>query len=260
MMVTTNPTPLRDLSALGFRRRELVVVTGAGSGIGEATALMAGASGLAVAAWDVDAAAAERTAASIRHSGGMAIAAAVDVGEDRAVVAAWDTSQVLGPCRYLVNNAGPSVKTIGAFEQLLSLAVGSVERVTRTWLERHADAAAAVVNLASTAGNFHGAGTSPASQAFYPAAKAAIAGYTRFLATRYRGIPRANAVAPGFTLTPRTAASVDAPNIRDAMTRIPIGRPGTAEEIAAAILFLLSPAASYVNGVLLPVDGGWITA
>jgi NAD(P)-dependent dehydrogenase (short-subunit alcohol dehydrogenase family) len=115
-----------------------------------------------------------------------------------------------------------------------------------------------LVNLASVAGNFQGGGQTIA--AFYPAAKTGIAGYTRYLATKYGGKPRANAVAPGLTLTPRTIPFMQNPAIAETVERVPLGRPGYPEELAAAILFLLSPAASYINGVLLPVDGGWVVA
>ena len=126
--------------------------------------------------------------------------------------------------------------------------------MTTGWLEHCADVAASVVNLASIAGNFSGGGKT--IQPFYPAAKTAIVGYTRYLATRYDGQPRANAVAPGLTITPRTAPHINPASVAG----IPQGRAGFAEELAAVILFLLSPAASYVNGVVLPVDGGWSVA
>ena len=71
------------------------------------------------------------------------------------------------------------------------------------------------------------------------------------------GLPRANAVAPGVIITPRTEAFIDQPVISAQIAVIPAQRAGFPEEIASAILFLLSPAAAYINGVLLPVDGGW---
>jgi NAD(P)-dependent dehydrogenase (short-subunit alcohol dehydrogenase family) len=127
-----------------------------------------------------------------------------------------------------------------------------------SWLERHRAEAASVVSISSVAGNFQGGGQS--IQPFYPTAKGAIAAYTRHLATHYKGKPRANAVAPGFTITPRTEPYLDHPGMMENIARIPAGRAGYPEDIAAATLFLLSPAAAYVNGVLLPVDGGWIHA
>jgi 3-oxoacyl-[acyl-carrier protein] reductase len=111
-----------------------------------------------------------------------------------------------------------------------------------------------MVNIASVAGNFSGGGKTISP--FYPTAKTGIVGYTRWLATRHGGRPRANAVAPGVTLTPRTIPSLGEPSRAAVNATIPLGRLGFPEELASAILFLLSPAASYINGVLLPVDGG----
>jgi 3-oxoacyl-[acyl-carrier protein] reductase len=248
--------PQYDLRGLGFKSGEAIVVTGAGSGIGRATAVMAARSGLAVAVWDMDATGARETLAEIQAAGGKAVAATVNVGDDAEVARAWEASRTLGPCCYLVNNAGPGSSSTAPFYDNLMLAVGSVHRVTTSWLERYPDDAASVVSISSVAGNFQGGG--PAVQPFYPAAKSAIAGYTRSLATRLKGKPRINSVAPGFTLTPRTVPYLERASMRDSVSRIPMGRAGYPEDIAAAVLFLLSPAAGYINGVLLPVDGGWI--
>jgi len=248
--------PLFDLRGLGFQPGEGIVVTGAASGIGKATALMAAKSGLAVGVWDMDAAGAKQTASEIEAAGGKAVAVAVNVGEDAAVNRAWDESRALGPCRYLVNNAGPGSGSTAPFYDNLLLAVGSVHRVTTSWMERHGADVSSVVSISSVAGNFQGGGKNV--QPFYPAAKSAIAGYTRSLATRLKGKPRINAVAPGFTITPRTEPYLDNPGMMDSISRIPMGRAGYPEDIAASVLFLLSPAAAYINGVLLPVDGGWI--
>jgi NAD(P)-dependent dehydrogenase (short-subunit alcohol dehydrogenase family) len=248
--------PQYDLRSLGFAAREVAVVTGAGSGIGKAIALMAAKSGLAVAAWDMNIAGAEETAAEILNLGGTAIAVAADVGEDAAVAHAWESTRALGACRYLVNNAGPPSSSTAPFNDNLLLAVGSVQRVTTSWLALGSEQAASMVNIASVGGNFQGGGLT--MQPFYPTAKGAIAAYTRYLATRYKGKPRANAVAPGFITTPRTIPYLESAAIKESITRIPMGRAGLPEEIAAAVLFLLSPAAAYINGVLLPVDGGWI--
>jgi NAD(P)-dependent dehydrogenase (short-subunit alcohol dehydrogenase family) len=250
--------PQYDLRNLGFEARAVAVVTGAGSGIGKATAIMAAKSGLAVGLWDMNIAGAEATAAEISSFGGTALAIAVNVGDDAAVAKAWEASRALGPCRYLVNNAGPPSSSAAPFNDNLLLAVGSVYRVTTTWLALHPEQAASVVNISSVGGNFQGGGLT--IQPFYGTAKGAIAAYTRHLATRYKGKPRANTVAPGFITTPRTIPYLESPAIKESVTRIPMGRAGFPEEIAAVVMFLLSPAASYVNGVLLPVDGGWIHA
>ena len=250
--------PIYDMSGLGFRRGEVIVISGAGSGIGRATALASAKSGLAVGVWDMDIEGAKTTAREIEQSGGKAVAVHVNVAEDAAVAKAWDATHALGPCRYLVNNAGPGSSSTAPFYDNLMIAVGSVYRVTMSWLERYPEDAASVVSIASVAGNFQGGGAT--MQPFYPAAKGAIAAYTRHLATCYKGRPRANAVAPGFTVTPRTIPRLERPGMLENIARIPMGRAGHPEDIASAVLYLLSPAAAYVNGVLLPVDGGWIHA
>jgi NAD(P)-dependent dehydrogenase (short-subunit alcohol dehydrogenase family) len=250
--------PLYDMRGLGFTAADVVVVTGAGSGIGKATALAAARSGLAVAVWDIQPETSRATALEVEAIGGKALAITVDVGNDAAVARAWNLTLPLGPCRYLVNNAGPASNSAAPFDDNLALAVGSVNRVTTSWIEHCPTLAASVVSIASIAGNFQGGGQS--IQPFYPASKAAIVGYTRYLATRYRGAPRANAVAPGLIVTPRTIPFLDTPVIAETAARIPMARLGFPEEIASAVLFLLSPAAAYVNGVLLPVDGAWAHA
>lgn len=112
----------------------------------------------------------------------------------------------------------------------------------------------AVVNVASQA-----ALVSLPQQAAYTAAKGAVAAFTRSLAIDWAesGV-RANAVAPGFTMTPMTEAFFENETFTAAATgRIPLGRILTADEIADAIVFLASPLASAITGVTLPVDGGW---
>jgi 3-oxoacyl-[acyl-carrier protein] reductase len=250
--------PIHAMGALGFVAGEVAVVTGAASGIGRATALMAARAGLVVAIWDIDAQGAAETARMAEAIGAAALPVIVDVTDEGAVSHAWDATLALGPCRYLVNNAGPPSTSPAPFRDMLAAALGSVETVTTQWLERCAGEAASVVNIASVAGNFSGGGQTISP--FYPAAKTGIVGYTRWLATRHGGRPRANAVAPGVTLTPRTIPWMGDPSRAAVNATIPLGRCGFPEEVASAIVFLLSPAASYVNGVLLPVDGGLAVA
>lgn len=234
----------------GFSSGETVVVTGAGSGIGRATAVMAARAGLRVAAWDVSAETVAQTVAEIGAEGGIAVAAVADVSDRTAVEAALALS---GPARYLVNNAGPSSAVPLDFDRAMALTVGSVRLVTDSWLATSPPERSAVVNIASVAGNFVGT-----DSAWYSAGKAAIAGYTRHLATRAAPRVRANAIAPGLIATPRMTGFTETDLGRDLIGRNPMGRAGRAEDIAAAVLFLLSPLADYVNGVLLPVDGGWM--
>ncbi len=246
--------PLRDLSSLGFAPGAVAVVTGAGSGIGRAVALTAARAGLTVAVWDIVPEWATQTVGLVEELGGRALAVTVDVADPVQVSRAWDATLPLGACRYLVNNAGPPSMDPGPFRDNLLRALGSVEEVTSQWLARCGDVAASVVSIASVAGNFQGGGK--ANSAFYPTAKTGIVGFTRHLATKYAGRPRANAIAPGFTLTPRTIPYLENAVVAQAVADIPMERAGFPEEVAAGVVFLLSPAASYINGVLLPVDGG----
>jgi NAD(P)-dependent dehydrogenase (short-subunit alcohol dehydrogenase family) len=238
--------------ALGFAPGDVVIVTGAGLGIGRATALQAAQVGLAVAAWDIDAGTVAQTAADIEAAGGKAVAVTADVTDGAQVAAALDASAALGEARYLVNNAGPASSRELDFDLALTICVGSMRRVANAWLDRGRQDDAALVNVASVAGNI--IGTSPD---WYPASKAAITGYTRHLAAYRSDVVRANAIAPGMIDTRRLTGFLASEIGQRALTRIPLHRLGTPKEIAWAILFLLSPLASYVNGILLTADGGW---
>jgi NAD(P)-dependent dehydrogenase (short-subunit alcohol dehydrogenase family) len=243
---------MRAQPSFAFTPGDTVIVTGAGSGIGRATACNAAAMGLRVAAWDLDGDSVAATVAQIAEAGGEAVAVTCDVGSDEQVGAAIDASTTLGAARYLVNNAGPASANPLEFEFALTLCVGSMRRVTNAWLDRGHHDGAALVNLASVAGNL--VATQPD---WYPAAKAAIMGYTRHLAAFRIDDVRSNAVAPGMTDTPRLAGFTASETGQRILGRIPVHRLATADEISWAILFLLSPLASYVNGALLVVDGGW---
>jgi NAD(P)-dependent dehydrogenase (short-subunit alcohol dehydrogenase family) len=243
---------MSDRPSFGFAPGDTVIVTGAGSGIGRATARNAAAMGLRVAAWDLNEESVAETAATIVDAGGDALAVTCDVGSDEAVAAALDASQRFGAARYLVNNAGPASASSIEFETALTLCVGSMRRVTNAWLDRGHQDGAALVNLASVAGNV--VATQPD---WYPSAKAAIMGYTRHLAAFRIDEVRSNAVAPGMTDTPRLTGFTASETGQRVLGRIPLHRLATPDEISWAILFLLSPLASYVNGALLVVDGGW---
>ncbi|TVZ02144.1 SDR family oxidoreductase [Trebonia kvetii] len=237
---------------LGFTPGETVIVTGAGSGIGRSTAINAAAVGLTVAVWDVNADGAAATVRNIQQAGGKAVSVTANVTDDAQVEAALAASAQMGNVRYLVNNAGPASAAELDFDQAMLAGIGSMRRVTTAWLARGPVSGAALVNVASVAGNLIGSAPD-----WYPATKAAIMGYTRHLAAYRADAVRANAVAPGLTDTARMAGYADSDLGKRILGRIPLHRMASPDEISWGILFLLSPLASYVNGILLTMDGGW---
>jgi NAD(P)-dependent dehydrogenase (short-subunit alcohol dehydrogenase family) len=245
-------SPARPAPHFGFTPGDVVLVTGAGSGIGRAVALKTAEQGLAVAAFDLNTESVAATVAQIERSGGRSLAITADVGNAGDVETGFARGRELGPIRYLVNNAGPSSAANLEFEEAVRICVGSVRRMTEIWLTGGVPQGAALVNIASVAGNVVGTGSD-----WYSASKAAIMGYTRHLAAYRSDEVRSNAIAPGMTDTPRLAGFAESEIGQRIVQRIPLHRMATPDDIAYAVLFLLSPLAGYINGVLLPVDGGW---
>lgn len=238
---------------LKFPDGAAVVVTGAGSGIGRATARICAEAGLRVALWDVIPESVESLRDELTRIGATTFVANVDVLDEAAIAAGFAaTQQAFGHIDYLVNNAGPANATAVTFAAGLAMAAGSTANVTSGWLALGRREGDAVVNVSSVAGTITGAG----AEAWYPSAKAAIAGFTRHLALRRPGGIRANAVAPGLVDTPRMVTYMNSEAGRTMIARNPMGRAGRPDDVGATICFLLSPAAAYINGVVLPVDGG----
>lgn len=249
----SRPAASERASFLGFAPGTVAVVTGAGSGIGRATTELLLANGVTVAGWDIVADGLDELAEQAADEGPAFRGYLVDVTNPDSVADAFAAvARDLGSVGALVNNAGPPSWTEFTFSNGVAAALGSMQCVTSAWLDTPGAANGSLVNVASVSGAF--LGFSPSD--WYAAAKAGIVGYTRNLAhDRPSGI-RANAVAPGVTSTPRTQAMLASDVGIDIVQRNPMGRVGEARDVASAIVFLLAPASSYINGVVIPVDGG----
>lgn len=237
----------------GFTQGDAILITGAASGIGRATALSAAKQGLNVGAWDLHEGNLARVLDEIRAHGVKAHGQVADVGDGDAVTAAMEaTARELGTIRMLHNNAGPPSSIPMDFAEAIKLCIGSVQKVTEAWIPHRPEGDAAMVVTSSVAGNLVGTDNN-----WYSASKAGLAGYVRHLAAHRASEFRSNAVAPGMTLTPRIASFAESEMGHRVLEKIPLRRMASPEDIANAVLFLMSPSASYINGVLLPVDGGW---
>ncbi len=239
---------------------KVALVTGAGSGIGRASALVFARSGAAVMVSDVNEAGGAETVAMIEAAGGKAVFQRCDVGNGEDIAALVDgTVGTLGRLDYAFNNAGINVLTADEYEDAVwERAIGvNLTGVMRCMREEArvmlANGGGAIVNTAS----INGLVGNPAQPA-YTAAKHGVVGLTRHAALRWaqQGI-RVNAVCPGVIETGMTAPLFADPNMKkvvDSMT--PMGRSGKPGEIAEAVVWLCSDAASFVTGHPMVIDGG----
>lgn len=255
---------------------QMAVVTGAGSGLGRATACMLGARGAAVAAIDIDASAAQETARMVKDGGGRSAGYGADVASAKALDAAIAAAiRELGPLEMLFNNAGilDGYFDVDALDETTWRRVIDIDLTgvflgcKRALAEMLPAGRGSIVNMASVAG-LGGTGGGAA----YVAAKHGVVGLTRQMAVTYaaRGL-RVNCICPGAIPTGlRThSQSILGPDVPDMSGRgvvvnpdqvralVPAGVRGEPDDIARAVCWLLSDEAAYVNGHALVVDGGW---
>jgi NAD(P)-dependent dehydrogenase (short-subunit alcohol dehydrogenase family) len=246
--------------------QRVTLVTGGGRGIGAATARLLAQQGHAVAVnYARDSAVAERLVDRILAAGGRAIAVQADVSIEADVLRLFEAiDEELGPLTGLVNNAG----IVDVAARVDAMSVARIERIfavnvlgsflcAREAVKRmstaHGGAGGVIVNVSSAAARLG----SPAQYVDYAAAKGAIDTFTVGLAKEVaaEGI-RVNAVRPGLIETDIHASGGDADRATRLAPLVPLQRPGSADEIAQAIVWLLSDAASYCTGAILDVSGG----
>ena len=242
---------------------QVALVTGASRGIGEATARLLARHGAHVIVSARKAAGCDAVVATIRGGGGSAEALPCHIGEPDQIAAAFEAiGRTHGRLDILVNNAatnpyfGPVEDTDpGAFQKTMDVNVrGYFLMSTRAVQMMKPRGRGAIVNVASVNGVVPGM-----LQGIYSVTKAAVIGMTKSFARECApmGI-RVNALLPGLTATRLAGALLDGEHRKTWEATIPMGRPAQPNEMAGAVLYLVSPAASYTTGVALNVDGGFL--
>ncbi len=243
-----------------------LIVTGASRGIGAAIARLAARTSYAVAInFNTGEAEAKKVSKEITDAGGRALAIRADVSREDHTVALFQTAErELGPISALVNNAGVT----GGFARVENLTTDAIEKAfavnvtgamlcareaVRRMSTRRGGSGGVIVNISSIAARTG----APGEWVHYAAAKGAIDTFTIGLAREVatEGI-RVNAVKPGLVDTEIHAANGEPGRLQRLMGTIPMNRAGQPHEIAEAVLWLLSPAASYVTGSILEIGGG----
>lgn len=242
---------------------KVAIVTGGGSGIGEACTKLLARRGASVLVSDVELAAAERVAGEIESAGGRAAADRTDVADPEQVEAMVATAvERFGGLDIGVNNAGiggPTAPTgeypLDGWRTVMSVNLEGVFYCTRAEIgPMRQRGGGSIVNMASILG-----AVGFANSVAYVAAKHGVVGLTQNAAIEYATDNiRVNAVGPGFIRTPLLDANLDEETLKGIAALHPIGRLGTSEEVAELVAWLASDASSFVTGSYYPVDGGYL--
>jgi NAD(P)-dependent dehydrogenase (short-subunit alcohol dehydrogenase family) len=241
----------------------VAVVTGASTGIGEATAKRFADAGASVVAADINVEDGQATVDDIHEAGGEATFVEVDVSDAAAAEAMVETAvDTYGGLDYAFNNAGIegergplAEQSVENFERVLDINIGGVFNCMRAEIPAILDGdGGAIVNTSSIAGKVGFANISP-----YTASKFGVIGLTKAAALEYSGEGvRVNAVCPGVIDTPMVQGS-DQEEITQVEAATPIGRIGRPEEIGNPVVWLCSDEASFITGEAIVVDGGYVS-
>ena len=244
---------------------KVALVTGAGSGMGEGISLMFAGEGADIAVNDIDLAAAEKTASAVRKMGRRAIAIKADVAEAAEVEAmVARTIEELGGVHILINSAGFSAggtvleESLENWDRNINVMLRGpylCAKYAGRWMAAHKTGK--VVNISSITAM----GGSPGMGA-YIVAKAGVNALTRVLAMEWSKLGiNVNCIAPGIIDTPMTQNTIAKRFTPERLAEyVPLGRMGTAEDIAKAALFLVSDDSSFITGSTIPLDGGTLNA
>ena len=253
---------MSDLAVLRTLEGKVALVTGGSRGIGRAIAIGLGRLGAKVVVnYTANEAAANEAAAAVGAAGGSAVIKRFDVADSAAVDAAFkEVVAAEGGLHILVNNAGIAINTLvlGAkdadWKRSIDVNLNGTFHCCRAALRSLLKArdAGRIINITSITGEIGSVGQAP-----YVASKAAIIGLTKTLAREYasRGVT-VNAVSPGYIDTDMTANELPEARRVELLKSIPLGRIGKPEDVAAAVAFLAGPAAAYITGQVLRVNGG----